>query len=86
MTTLTCRIQDFIVDSDHPVVGEDAPMDAASFGDLGALLGSDFHGRGGLETVFVSRVRVSATILARSLSNFDASSLLILRISSLMVS
>jgi hypothetical protein len=47
---------------------------------------SDFHGLRGIEMVFVSRNLASATILFKSLSNLPASSRLIRRISSLIVS
>jgi hypothetical protein len=71
---------------DHPAAVEDAPLETALFGGLGASLCSDFHGRGGIDIASFSRDRVSATMLAKSLSNFDESSRLIRRISSLMES
>ena len=61
-------------------------LDSRPTGDLGAALCSDFHGLRGIEMVFVSRDFASATILFKSLSNLAASSRLIRRISSLIVS
>jgi hypothetical protein len=61
-------------------------LDSRPTDDLGVSLCSDFHGLRGIDIAFVSRDLASATILFKSLSNLAASSRLIRRISSLMMS